>query len=37
MGIRVVRLTYRMLKEDMAGCVETILAAGTLRRAPRDA
>ena len=27
-GLRVIRLTYQMLKHDPAGCVETILAAG---------
>jgi hypothetical protein len=28
-GLRVIRLTYQMLKHDRAGCVDTILAAGS--------
>jgi very-short-patch-repair endonuclease len=35
MGLVVVRLTYRMLKDDPAGCAETVIAAGVNRRASR--
>lgn len=32
-GIQVIRLTYRMLKSDPAGCLDTILAVGRVRSA----
>lgn len=32
-GIQVIRLTYRMLKSDPAGCLETIRAVGRVRSA----
>jgi very-short-patch-repair endonuclease len=34
-GIQIARLSYNMLKEDPAGCLETLLAVGAIRRAPR--
>jgi very-short-patch-repair endonuclease len=32
-GIQVIRLTYRMIKEDPQGCLETIRGVGRVRSA----
>ena len=34
-GVRVIRFTYAMLKDDFEGCLDTLVEAGTVARASR--